>query len=90
VKTLAIEKTDLDDCVTAAKAGQVVVTRKGKPVALLVNLQGLDKEQVELGISDEFWKLIGMRRKEDQISRSELEARLHTNGKPKMRSRKKP
>jgi antitoxin (DNA-binding transcriptional repressor) of toxin-antitoxin stability system len=76
VKTLAIEKTNLASCVSAAKSGRVLVTKKGKPVALLVNVNGLDAEQIELGTSDKFWKLITTRRQEKTISRAELEARM--------------
>jgi PHD/YefM family antitoxin component YafN of YafNO toxin-antitoxin module len=77
VKTVAIEKTDLAGCITAAKSDRVVVTRKGKPVAVLVNVQGLDAEQIELGTSDKFWKLISNRRREKTLSRSELESKLN-------------
>jgi PHD/YefM family antitoxin component YafN of YafNO toxin-antitoxin module len=77
VKTVAIERTDLAACITAAKSDRVVVTRKGKPVAVLVNVQGLDAEQIELGTSDKFWKLISNRRGEKTLSRSELESKLN-------------
>jgi len=43
------------------------------PVAIVVGIEGLDPEQVELGNSDEFWKLITERRGQKTMSRSELE-----------------
>jgi hypothetical protein len=49
------------------------VTQKGIPVALVVGIEGLDQEQVQLGASDKFWKLIRDRRKDKALSRTELE-----------------
>jgi len=37
----------------------------------------MDEEQLQLGASKEFWKLITARRIESAISRTELELRLH-------------
>jgi len=40
-----------------------------------------DEEQLQLGSSDKFWKLVEKWRKEKTISRAELERRLnHKNG----------
>jgi hypothetical protein len=55
-----------------------VVTRDGKPVALIVGIHGLDEEQVQLGSSDGFWALIAERRAEPTISRASLEEWLDT------------
>jgi antitoxin (DNA-binding transcriptional repressor) of toxin-antitoxin stability system len=52
------------------------VTRKGKPVALVVGVEGLDNEQLQLGSSKKFWKLIEERRRQKTFSRRELEKRL--------------
>jgi hypothetical protein len=73
MKTVAVEKASLDACVTAAQRQRVVLTREGKPVALMVGLSEMDQEQLELGSSDRFWKLITARRKEKTISRAALE-----------------
>lgn len=73
MKTLGIEQATLDVCVREAQRDRVLVTRDGLPVALVVGIEGLDAEQVELGSSDEFWKLIAERRKQKTITRSELE-----------------
>jgi hypothetical protein len=45
-------------------------------VAVVVGLAGLDDEQIALGVSDDFWRLILARRQEPSITRSELERRL--------------
>jgi antitoxin (DNA-binding transcriptional repressor) of toxin-antitoxin stability system len=76
VKVIGVQEANLEECVRQAQDERVVLTRKGKPVALLVGVQGLDLEQIELGQSDEFWKLIRGRRGQKTISRAELEKRL--------------
>jgi hypothetical protein len=76
VKTIDIQHTDLDACVADAQSDRVVVTRDGNPVALVVGVRGLDDEQVQLGASDEFWKLISQRREEKTFDRAALEKRL--------------
>ncbi len=76
MRKIAVEKSDLDTCVTGAQSEQIVVTRGGSPVALIVGIEGLDEEQARLGASDKFWKLIRERRKEKTLSRSALEAKL--------------
>ena len=76
MKTVALEKSDLTACVDQAQRDRVVVLRDRKPVALIVGVKGLDREQLELGSSDSFWRLIEQRRKEKVVSRAELERRL--------------
>ncbi len=73
MKTVDIQHTSLDACVTDAQSDRVVVTRGGSPVALVVGVEGLDEEQIQLGASDAFWKLISERRGEPVVDRSTLE-----------------
>jgi prevent-host-death family protein len=73
---VAIEKTDLTTLVRQARKGHVVVMRRGKPVALIVGVAGMDREQLELGSSDKFWKLIERRRKQGRMDRKGLEKKL--------------
>ena len=65
----------------AAEIGEpVVVTRDGKPVAVLVALEDTDLEAVSLTTNPDFWNLIQRSRErheaEGGLSRKELEARL--------------
>jgi antitoxin (DNA-binding transcriptional repressor) of toxin-antitoxin stability system len=76
MKTVGLEHTTLEGCIKDARRERVVVTRKGKPVALVVGVEGLDEEQLQLGSSDKFWTLIEARRKQKTISRTELERRI--------------
>jgi antitoxin (DNA-binding transcriptional repressor) of toxin-antitoxin stability system len=76
MKLVSLEQATLDGCVSDAQHERVVVTQNGKPVALIVGVEGLDKEQLQLGSSDKFWELIGERRTQSAMSRAELEQQL--------------
>ena len=80
MKQLILEKTDLESCIVEAQQDRVVIGRQGKPVALIVGVEGMDPEQLELGTSDKFWKLITKRRKQKSISRVKLEKKLNSKG----------
>lgn len=76
MKSLDIQATNLDACVSSARSESIIIMRDGNPVALVVGVQGLDEEQVQLGSSDEFWELITQRRKEKTLSRAALQERF--------------
>lgn len=71
-----VKRADLDACVTDAQHERVIITRNGKPVALVVGVEGMDEEQLQLSSSDKFWRLVTERRKQKTMSRSELEQRI--------------
>ena len=73
MKTVVLEQATLDSCVREAQGDRVVVTRDGVPVALVIGVEGLDEEQVQLGSSDDFWRLIVERRRQKTLSRADLE-----------------
>jgi prevent-host-death family protein len=54
--------------VDAAQGDKVVITRKGKPAAILIGVEGEDWETVVLQTSAPFWKLIEKRRREKTVS----------------------
>jgi prevent-host-death family protein len=81
VKTIAVEKSNLKTCVDTAQQGRVLVTKNGEPIAVMIGVAGLDREQVALGSSPEFWKLIARRRKEPTISKADLQARLKSKSR---------
>ena len=76
MRQINVEQADLKSCVSQAQRARLVITRKGRPVALLVGVAGLDSEQVELGSSRRFWSLIARRRKQNTITRAELDQKL--------------
>ena len=76
MKVIGIEDANIEKCVRDAQHDRFVLMRNDKPVALLVGVKGLDLEQIELGHSSEFWKLIRKRRRQKTITRAELEKGL--------------
>jgi len=76
MKMVGLEHATLETCVNDAQHERVLITRKGKPVALIVGIKGMDKEQLELGSSDKFWGLIAERRAQKPITRAELEQNI--------------
>ena len=64
------------ECVDAAQNDRVVVTRRGRPAAVLVGVEGSDREDVVLQSSPDFWRLIEERRKQQTIPLHEFKARL--------------
>ena len=86
MKVIGLKETSLDACVDEAQHEKVVITQKGKPVALVVGVAGLDAEQVELGSNPDFWKLIVTRRQERTITRAQLEQKIGETSKAKPRA----
>ncbi len=56
-------KQGLNALVTHAQRERVLLTRHGKPVALLTGVEGYDVEEVLLAHDPAFWKLIQERRR---------------------------
>jgi hypothetical protein len=77
MKVVSLEEANLNQCVADAQGDSVVIVRNGEPMALLVDVRGMDMEQIELTRSAEFWDMIRRRRAEPKISRAELEDRLN-------------
>ena len=78
MKTVSVRdlQKKVRDCVDAAQEDRVVITRHGKPAAVLVGIEGEDWETVALQTSASFWRLIEKRRKEPSISLDEMRERL--------------
>ncbi len=75
--TIGLEQATLDGCIDEAQHERVIITRNGKPIALIVNVEGLDEEELELGSSDKFWRLMTERRAQKTISRAQLEEHIN-------------
>jgi len=67
----------LDTCVNNAQRERIMITRNGKPVALIIGVEGMDEEQLQLGSSNKFWSLIAERRAQKTLSRAQLEQRIN-------------
>lgn len=81
MKLVNIEKSDLNTCVEQAQRGRVVIIRDRKPIALIVGVEGLNREQLELGSSDKFWRLIEQRRSQKTIARAKRERRIRRSSR---------
>ena len=58
-----------------AQRDQVVVTRNGQPIAVLVGIEGADWETVAVETSRSFWKEIARRRDQETIPLAEIRRR---------------
>ena len=64
------------ECVDWSQEDRIVITRHGKPAAVMVGVEGKDWEDLVLQTSSTFWKLVEDRRKQPTISMSQLRSRL--------------
>ena len=78
MKTVTIRdlQKKLKESVDAAQSDRVVITRQGKPAAVLVGVEGADWETVVLETNAAFWRLINKRRKQPIVSLTEMRKRL--------------
>jgi len=78
MKTISVRdlQKKIRESVDEAQKDRVVVTRNGKPAALLIGVEGQDWEIVVLQTSAPFWKLIEKRRKEKTIPLREMRKRV--------------
>jgi len=78
VKTISVRdlQKGIREAVDSAQRDRVVVTRRGRPAAVLVGVEGQDWETVVLETSSELWELIERRRAEPTLSAEELEREI--------------
>jgi prevent-host-death family protein len=78
VKTVTVRDLQkrVKQCVDDAQEDRVVITRHGKPAAVLVGVEGADWETVVLQSDPAFWRLIRTRRKQPTLSLGDLKSRL--------------
>lgn len=65
-----------EEFVAQAQKDRVVITRQGKPAAVLVGVNKQDWESVVLQTDPKFWKLIRARRKQATRPLSQVKDRL--------------
>jgi prevent-host-death family protein len=78
VKTVTVSefKKKIKACIDDSQDDRVIITRSGKPAAVLYGVEGSDWEAVVRQMDPEFWKLIEERRKQTTISFEEFEKKL--------------
>ena len=65
----------------AAQNDQVVITRNGQPIAVVVGVEGADWETLAVETSRSFWKEIALRRDQETISFAEIRKRLQASSR---------
>ena len=70
MKTVALRdaKQQLSDYVTKAQKDKIVITRHGRPAAVIWGVEGKDFEDIVYMTSSGFWKMIKSRRSSPSIS----------------------
>lgn len=78
MKEVTIEQfaPDVRALLEAALQERVVITREGRPVAIVIGIENKDEEDLELQTSPEFWRMIKERRQRPTRPLKELEAEL--------------
>lgn len=91
VVALRDAKESLSQCIKRAQKERVLITRHGRPAALVIGVEGEELEDLLTAADPEFWRMIEARRREPTISLAELEARLEETrpGRPKVGSRRR-
>jgi len=55
-------KTNLDAVLKSTQHERIMISRGGKPCAVLVGVENYDAEDLQLATSPDFWRMIGQRR----------------------------
>jgi prevent-host-death family protein len=70
-------RQNLDSILTRAQRERIVISRRGKPCAVLVGIEEYDLEDLALASSEDFWHMIKQRRKSGKsVPLAEVEAQL--------------
>lgn len=67
---------NVEKALSTATRERLVLTRAGKPVAIVTHVENLDDEDLSYIESPDFWRMIAARRKQPRISLAEAKRRL--------------
>ena len=76
VVALREAKQQLSGCVVHAQRERVLITKQGRPAALMIGVEGHDLEDVLLMQNPRFWRMIEARRTLPTVSLDEVRRRL--------------
>ncbi len=76
VVALRDAKQQLSGCVVRAQRERVLITKQGRPAALMIGVEGHDLEDVLLMQNPRFWKMIEARRAQPTLSLKEVRQQL--------------
>lgn len=80
MKTISMRdlQKKIRESVDAAQSDRLVITRHGKPAAILVGVEGADWETVVLETKAAFWRLIEKRRRQPTVSLADMRKKLRS------------
>lgn len=79
---------DVEAVINSAQSERIVISRGGKPCALLIGIENYDAEDMRLANSEDFWRMIHQRRtRGGSIPLAEVEARLNERSTPPSKKR---
>lgn len=81
-------KQQLSGYIETAQKERVLITKHGKPAALMIGVQGQDLEDVLLMQNPRFWELIEARRTQPTVSLAEVRRRFGLRSSPRRRQRR--
>jgi prevent-host-death family protein len=79
--TARVLQQQVKDCLDTAQEDRVVITRHGRPTAVLVGVEGKDWETVLTETDPKFWKLIRARRRQPTMSPREVRGSFKPRGR---------
>lgn len=84
MKTVALReaKQSLSGFVARSQRERVLITKHGRPAAVVIGVEGHDFEDVLVAEDPAFWRLIEERRRQRTLSLSDVRARLGVARKP--------
>jgi prevent-host-death family protein len=80
MKTVTVRdlQKNVKGCVDEAQEDRVIITRRGRPAAVLIGVEGKDWEAVVQQTDPAFWRLIRRRRRQPTLSVDEIRAKIGT------------
>ena len=91
MKVVALQdaKQELGSYIARAQRERILITRRGKPAALVIGVEGEELEDLLTMADPQFWELIEARRRQKTtISLNEVRKRLGLARTPKSRKEK--
>jgi len=86
MKTITVRdlQKKVKECIDNAQEDRLVITRHGKPAAVLIGVEGEDWDSVVVETDPKFWNLIHDRRRQLTLSLGQIKKRLKV-GKSRIR-----
>lgn len=87
MKVIAVReaKQQLSGYIEAAQKERILITKHGKPAAVVMGVEGRDFEDIVLMQNPRFWELIEERRKQPTLSLAAVRRRFGLTSRPARR-----